>query len=126
MSIVEDRQYVKSHEWIQQTEPGIYRVGISDHAQSELGDIVFVNLPAIGDVVTAGSSFADIESVKAVADIYSPLSGTVVAINIAVQDYPAFINTACYDAWLIEVESTGEFADLLDAAEYKAIIEAES
>jgi len=126
MNIPADLKYTRSHEWIKQTDSGTWLVGLTDHAQSEMGDLVFVNLPAEGDLVTAGESFADIESVKAVSDIYSPLGGAVKAVNEELIDDPSLINSECYGAWFVEVEGDGTFAELLSAEEYEAYLEEEA
>ena len=112
-------QYSKSHEWVK-VENGVTVVGISDFAQNALGDVVFVNLPAEGDGVTAGDAFGDVESVKAVSDLVSPVSGTVCAVNEDLLDEPEQLNKAPYDAWLIKVENVSDTEELLDAAAYEA------
>ena len=112
-------QYSKSHEWIR-TEDGVAVIGISDFAQDALGDVVFVNLPGEGDEVTAGEAFGDVESVKAVSDLVSPVSGTVCAVNEALLDEPEKLNKAPYEAWLIKVENVSDTEELLDAAAYEA------
>lgn len=122
--IPEELKYTKSHEWIKE-EDGMVVVGLTDFAQDALGDLVFVNLPQEGDDVAAGETFADVESVKAVSDVYSPVSGTVAAINEELLDNPALINEAPYDAWLIKVENVSDTEDLVDAAEYAEICAAE-
>ena len=101
-------------------EDGVVVVGISDFAQDALGDVVFVNLPGEGDEVTAGEAFGDVESVKAVSDLVSPVSGTVCAVNEALLDEPEQLNKAPYDAWLIKVENVTDTSDMLDAAAYEA------
>ena len=108
-------QYSKSHEWIR-TEDGVAVIGISDFAQHALGDVVFVNLPGEGDEVTAGEAFGDVESVKAVSDLVSPVSGTVCAVNEELLDAPELLNSQCYDAWIIKVEGVTATEELLDAA----------
>ena len=114
-----DLKYTKSHEWVK-FEDGIAIVGISDFAQDALGDVVFVNLPQVGDEVVAGESFGDVESVKAVSDLICPVSGTVCEINEELDDSPENLNEDCYGAWIIKVENiTGE-EELLDAAAYEA------
>lgn len=123
-TIPEELKYTKSHEWIKE-EDGMVVVGLTDFAQDALGDLVFVNLPQEGDDVTAGETFADVESVKAVSDVYSPVSGVVAAINEELLDNPALINEAPYDAWLIKVENVSDTEDLVDAAEYAEICAAE-
>ena len=112
-------QYSKSHEWVK-VEDGVTVVGISDFAQNALGDVVFINLPAEGDAVTAGESFGDVESVKAVSDIISPVSGTICAVNEALADAPETLNSDPYGAWIIKVEGIGGTEELLDAAAYEA------
>ncbi len=103
----------------------MFTVGLTDFAQDSLGDIVYVNLPAEGDAVTAGESFADVESVKAVSDVFSPVTGTVCAVNEALLDDPAQINGTPYDAWLIKVTDVSATEELLDAAAYEAACAAE-
>jgi glycine cleavage system H protein len=111
-------QYSKSHEWVK-TEDGVTVVGISDFAQDALGDVVFVNLPAEGDTVTAGEAFGDVESVKAVSDLVSPVTGTVCAVNEELLDAPEKLNSDPYGAWLIKVENVKDSEELLDAAAYE-------
>ncbi len=117
-------KYTKSHEWIRE-EDGLHVIGLSDYAQEALGDIVFVNLLETGDTVTAGDSFADVESVKAVSDVFSPVTGTVAAINEALLDNPALVNEDPYGAWLIRVSDVTETEELLDAAVYEELCAAE-
>ena len=112
-------KYSKDHEWMKE-EDGVAVIGISDFAQDALGDVVFVNLPGEGDEVTAGEAFGDVESVKAVSDLVSPVSGTVCAVNEALLDEPEKLNKAPYDAWLIKVENVTDTEELLDAATYEA------
>ena len=114
-----DLKYSKSHEWIRY-EDGVAVIGISDFAQDALGDVVFVNLPAVGDEVTAGESFGDVESVKAVSDLISPVSGVVLEINEELEDSPENLNEDPYGAWIIKVEQVSEEEELLDAAAYEA------
>lgn len=113
----EELKYSKTHEWVKE-EDGLYVIGLTDFAQSELGDIVFINLPVVGDAVTAGATFADVESVKAVSDVFSPVSGTVAEINEEILDNTAAINETPYDAWLIKVQDVDAFEELLDSAAY--------
>ena len=117
-------QYTKSHEWVEKTGENSARIGLTDFAQDQLGDLVFVNLPSEGDEVTANETFADVESVKAVSDIYSPVTGTVTAINEALLDAPESINADPYEAWFIEVGDISEYGELMDAAAYEAHCEA--
>ena len=112
-------KYSKDHEWMKE-ENGVAVIGISDFAQDALGDVVFVNLPGEGDEVTAGEAFGDVESVKAVSDLVSPVSGTVCAVNEALLDEPEKLNKAPYEAWLIKVENVTDTEELLDAAAYEA------
>lgn len=123
-NIPAELKYTASHEWIR-TEGDLYVIGLTDFAQSSLGDIVFIELPQEGDAVTMGESFADVESVKAVSGVFSPVSGTVAAVNEALIDNPALLNEAPYDAWLIKVSGAQEVGELLDAAGYEAICKAE-
>ena len=124
-TIPAELSYTKSHEWVSE-EDGIYTIGLTDFAQDALGDLVFVNLPQVGDEVEAGEAFADVESVKAVSDVYSPVTGTVVQVNEELLDAPEAINENPYDAWLVRVEEVGEVGDLLDADAYKAHCEQEA
>jgi len=117
-------QYSKSHEWVK-VEDGVTVVGISDFAQNALGDVVFVNLPAEGDGVTAGDAFGDVESVKAVSDLVSPVTGTVCAVNEELLDAPELLNSQCYDAWMIKVEGVTATEELLDAGGYEAFCQQE-
>ena len=112
--------YSKSHEWVEFTGETTAKVGLSDFAQKSLGGLVFINLPEEGDALSAGESFGDVESVKAVSDVISPLSGTVAAINEELLDAPEKINEAPYDSWLVEVSGITSREELLDAAEYEA------
>lgn len=119
MNIPANLKYLKSHEWVDFSGKSA-KIGVSDFAQDSLGDLVFVNLPQVGDAVTMGESFGDVESVKAVSDVLSPVSGTVSAINEALLDDPAQINTDPYGSWMIEVEDITGQEELLDAAAYEA------
>ena len=115
MNCPETLRYSKSHEWVKMEE-GIAVIGLTDYAQSELGDLVFVNLPEVDDTVTAGEALGDVESVKAVSDIFCPVSGTVCEINEELLDHPELINEAPYDAWLIKVKEITAEEELLAAA----------
>lgn len=117
--------YSKEHEWVLQLDGNRVRIGISDYAQKQLGDIVFVENPAVGNEVTANESMGTIESVKAVSELYSPVSGTVVSINEELEDAPETINEQPYDAgWLVEVEMSNpeELESLLNENEYESFI----
>lgn len=120
MNIPETLRYSASHEWVKELGNGTVEIGLTDYAQDSLGSLVFVNLPQVGDEVTAGDVFADVESVKAVSDVYSPVSGEVVEVNETLLDAPENINDDPYGAWLIRVGSVTAWEDLLDAAEYNA------
>ncbi|MBK9520410.1 MAG: glycine cleavage system protein GcvH [Rhodocyclaceae bacterium] len=115
-------KYAASHEWVKTEADGTLTVGVSDHAQEALGDIVFLELPAVGRVVKAGETVAVIESVKAASDIYSPVSGEVIAVNDAAVDAPDCVNADAYAAWLFKVKPSNiaELDSLLDAAAYTA------
>ncbi len=120
-------RYTREHEWIE-LAGSIGSIGITDYAQSSLGDIVYVDLPKIGDAVTAGATFGTVESVKAVSDLYSPVTGTVTAINEELKNAPDKINEKPHEAWIIKVKLTNpdEFNGLLDATAYEAFIAEES
>ena len=120
MNYPAELKYSKTHEWIK-TEDGVAVVGISDFAQDALGDVVFVNLPAVGDEVTAGESFGDVESVKAVSDLISPVSGVVLEINEELEDSPENLNEDPYGAWIIKVENVTDEEELLEAEAYEAL-----
>ncbi|WP_340026085.1 glycine cleavage system protein GcvH [Paenibacillus sp. FSL K6-1096] len=125
--VLDNLLYSEEHEWAQQGEGRVVRVGITDHAQHLLGDIVFVEFPEVGAAITAGDSVGSIESVKTVSELYSPVSGKVIKINDALEASPELINDQPYgDGWIFELELDDEFADavsgLLDAAAYKELI----
>lgn len=122
MEIKNDRMYTESHEWVMFEDDETALIGLSDYAQSELGDLVFVNLPQVGDGVAVGEGFADVESVKAVSDVYCPVTGTVDAINEELLDSPQKINEAPYDAWLCRVSGVTAKTALLSAAEYRVYL----
>jgi len=122
--VPDDRRYLESHEWVTTEAP--YRIGISDFAQDELGDVVFVELPDEGDGIVAGEEFGVVESIKAVSDIYAPVSGTVAAVNEALFDQPELVNEDPFgEGWMLEVEPAdeSELDDLLDADAYRDQIE---
>ena len=121
MNTPEHLRYTKSHEWILFADDGTAKVGLTDHAQDALGDLVFVNLPEVGDALTCGEALGDVESVKAVSDVYSPVTGTVKAVNEDLLDAPESINADPYGAWLVEVEGITDQEELLDAAAYQAL-----
>ncbi|MFD3507894.1 glycine cleavage system protein GcvH [Nocardia sp. NPDC058666] len=125
----EELRYTEEHEWVRRTSPTAVRVGITDYAQSQLGDVVFVQLPDVDNDVTVGDSIAEVESTKSVSDIYAPLSGKVVAVNEDLVQAPETLNTDPYDAgWLFELSFDDEatldalLSELLDAAGYQGVI----
>lgn len=124
MELREELLYSKSHEWVKEEGEEMV-IGLTDYAQSELGNLVFVNLPEEGDELTVGEAFADVESVKAVSDVYAPVAGTVSEINEELLDAPEKINEAPYEAWLVRVKDVTEKEALLSAEEYQAFVESE-
>ena len=128
-NIPTELKYAKSHEWARDEGDGTVFVGITDHAQEQLGDLVFVELPEVGETLTAGSECAVVESVKAASDIYSPVSGEVVAVNQTLEDAPETVNEDAYgDGWLFRVEISDEsdIDELMDADTYAGFIESEA
>ncbi len=125
MAVPQDLQFTKSHEWVR-VESGVATVGITDHAQDELGDVVFVELPEQGATLAAGDSFGAVESVKAVSDLYAPVGGEVVEVNGTLEDSPEKINEDPYgEGWILKLQISTE-ADLLSAADYEKLLEEES
>lgn len=122
MNFPKELKYSKTHEWVKDNGDGTAVIGLTDFAQDELGDIVFINLPEEGDSFGADEVFADVESVKAVSDINAPVAGTIAEINEELLDAPEKINEAPYDAWLVKMEEVGETVELLSAEEYEAFI----
>ncbi|WMX44954.1 glycine cleavage system protein GcvH [Streptomyces roseicoloratus] len=121
MSNPQQLRYSKEHEWLSAVEDGVATVGITEHAANALGDIVYVQLPEVGDTVTAGESCGELESTKSVSELYAPVNGEVVEANQDVVDDPALVNTAPFEGgWLFKVRITEEPADLLSADEYTA------
>lgn len=120
MEIRDNLKYLPSHEWVE-TDGTRARIGITDYAQHELGDIVYVELPAVGDEITADAEFANVESVKAVSPIISPVSGKVTAVNEEVDAAPETVNERPYDAWFVEVEVTAVSDELMSAEQYRGI-----
>lgn len=121
MSNPQQLRYSKEHEWLTAAEDGVSTVGITEHAANALGDVVFVDLPAVGDTVTAGETCGELESTKSVSDLYSPVSGEVTEINEDVVADPSLVNSAPFEGgWLFKVRVTDEPADLLTADEYDA------
>ena len=118
-----DRQYTADHEWIA-ISGTTARIGITDYAQDQLGDVVFVELPDVGQVFEAGAQFGSIESVKAVSDLFCPMTGRVVEVNAALTDRPETVNEGAHEAWMlvIELSDPSATADLLDAAAYAGLV----
>ena len=119
MNFPTDLKYSKSHEWVKM-EGDVAVIGITDFAQDALGDVVFINLPGVGDAVTAGDAFGDVESVKAVSDLVSPVSGEITEVNEAIADAPEVLNSDPYGSWIIKVSGITDTEELLDAAAYEA------
>ena len=122
MNVPTNLKYAKSHEWVRSEADGTVTVGITEHAQELLGDLVFVDLPELGAELSAGQEAAVVESVKAASDVYAPVSGVVLEVNNAVVDAPESVNQDAYAAWLFKLKPTnpGELDALLDAAGYTA------
>ena len=118
MNIPAELKYSTDHEWVRM-DGDVAVIGVSDFAQDALGDLVFINLPEVGDAVTAGDAFGDVESVKAVSDLLSPVTGTVCENNEELLDAPEKINEDPYGAWMIKVENIEATEDLMDAAAYE-------
>lgn len=121
MNIPQNLLYSKSHEWVLFLDETTVRIGITDTAQQLLGDLVYINLPEVGDAVVSGETFADVESVKAVSDIYSPVTGEISAVNEELKDNPQFMNSAPYESWLIEIKNLSDREALLNAEQYAKI-----
>ncbi|EUJ32624.1 glycine cleavage system protein GcvH [Listeria cornellensis] len=125
MSLPKDLRYSEEHEWVKD-DAGNFVIGITDFAQDQLGDIVFVELPEVGDTITQGDSIGSIESVKTVSDFYAPITGKVVAVNAELEDAPELLNSAPYDAgWLLKVEDAdaAQVAALLSAEDYEKTLD---
>jgi glycine cleavage system H protein len=123
MAYPTDLHYTKDHEWIRVTGDTA-DIGITDYAQRQLGDVVYVELPEVGRTITAGESFGSIESVKAVSELFAPMSGEVVAVNPHLKDHPESVNGAPHETWMVKVRLTDSAArgELLDAAAYEALV----
>ncbi len=125
MNTPKELRYTKSHEWVRNLADGTVEIGLTDYAQEALGDLVFVNLPQPGDSVAAGETFGDVESVKAVSDVFSPVTGEVTEINEVLLDSPQNINQAPYEAWFIRVKDVTSTVELMDADTYAAMAKEE-
>ncbi len=123
-----DRRYTKSHEWAKKEADGSVTIGITDHAQNLLGDMVFVELPKVGAQVSAGKECGVVESVKAASDVYAPVSGEITAVNTAVSDSPESVNQDAYAAWMFRIKpgNAAEVDALLDAKAYEALVASEA
>jgi len=123
-NVPENLKYAKSHEWSEEEANNIIRVGITDFAQEELGDLVYIELPEIGKQFAAGSQCAVVESVKTASDLFSPVAGTIVAINEAVKDAPEQVNDAPYETWLfrVKMDNHSDIENLMDAVDYQQMI----
>ena len=129
--IPDELRYTDAHEWVRANPDGaegVVRIGITDYAQAQLGDVVFVDLPAVGDVVTAGTPCGEVESTKSVSEIYAPVSGEVVAVNGALEANPELVNSGPYgDGWMVDIrpaDGSDVLAGLLDAAAYRELTDA--
>ncbi|HUF96073.1 MAG TPA: glycine cleavage system protein GcvH [Acidimicrobiia bacterium] len=125
MLVPEDLKYTDEHEWVKELD-GRIRIGITDYAQDQLGDIVYVELPELDKTVEKGDILVEVESTKSVGEVYSPVSGSIVAVNETVSNNPELVNSSPYeDGWLVEIESAGELdsSALLDAAAYRELTE---
>lgn len=121
MNFPAELKYAATHEWVKLLEDGSALVGISDFAQEQLGDVVFINLPVVGDLATQGAPLCDVESVKAVSDILTPVTGTVVEVNETLLDVPEQLNEDPYGAWIARIAQAAGMDSLLDAAAYEAL-----
>ena len=121
MNYPEELKYARSHEWMKLLDDTTALVGITEFAQDALGDMVYANLPDVGDKVTIGEAFADVESVKAVYDIISPVNGVATAVNERLLEDPETINGCPYDSWFVEIGEISEVSDLLTAEEYQVL-----
>ena len=124
MSYPADLKYTKEHEWIR-VEGNTGVIGITDFAQQQLGDVVYVELPEVGTTLTAGQVFGTIESVKAVSELFAPVSGEVVEVNTGVKDHPDHVNSQPHDTWMVKVKliNSGELSGLMDTAAYEQLIQ---
>jgi glycine cleavage system H protein len=127
MNVPTNLRYTDAHEWVRSEADGTVTIGITDHAQAALGDLVYLELPAVGRVVAAGEAVAVVESVKAASDVYAPLAGEVLAVNAALTDAPEQVNQDAYAAWFFKMKPAdgGAFAGLLEPKAYEAVIGSE-
>jgi len=125
MKVLDHLLYTESHEWVQLLDNGEALVGITDFAQHQLGDIVYVNIPEVDDVLQAGKRFCDVESVKAVSDVYAPVSGRIIEVNENLEDSPEIINSDAYNAWFVKVADVGDQDRLINADQYRELLSKE-
>ncbi len=125
MNFPEELKYTDSHEWVKMLDEQTALIGLTEYAQSELGDLVFVNLPEADTELSAGEAMADVESVKAVSDVYSPVTGRVEEVNEELMDHPEFINETPYESWLVKAADIADTVNLMTAQEYAALVEQE-
>ena len=123
MNIPNELQYTKTHEWVKVQDDGTLLIGITEHAQEQMGDIVFVDLPIEGDTFAQGDEMAVLETQKAASEVYAPVSGEVTAVNEEAAEKPEMINEDCYNAWLVALQ--GEAKGLMSAAQYKEFLKSE-
>jgi glycine cleavage system H protein len=122
--IPDDLRFTAEHEWVRELDAGLLRVGITDHAQQQLGDVVFVQLPEVGTVLAAGEVMGEVESTKSVSELFAPVAGEVTAVNTALDADPGLVNSGPYeDGWMVEVRPSGDTVELLDAAGYRELSE---
>ncbi len=125
--IPDDLRYTEAHEWVRELGGGVVRIGITDHAQEQLGDVVFVQLPTVGAGFAAGDPLGEVESTKSVSDIYAPLAGEVVAVNDALEGSPELVNSGAYGAgWIVELrlaDGAAQLGGLLDATAYRQLVD---
>jgi len=126
MKLPQDLRYTESHEWVRRDPDGAFSIGITDHAQEQLGDIVFVEAPQVGRKVKAGEAVGVVESVKAASDIYAPVAGEIVAANAQLSESPEKVNENAFDAWMFRIKpaDAADFGKLLDAAAYEKVASA--
>ena len=125
MNFPEELKYTDSHEWVKMLDEQTALIGLTEYAQSELGDLVFVNLPEVDTELAAGEAMADVESVKAVSDVYSPVTGRVEEVNEELLEHPEFIYETPYDSWLLKAADIADTLTLLSAEDYAELVEKE-
>jgi glycine cleavage system H protein len=121
----EDYYFLKTHEWVKFIDENTALCGISEYAQNSLGDIVYISLPEVSDSATAGESFCDVESVKAVSEVFAPISGEITAVNTELEDAPELLNEKPLESWIIQVKGTFDKSNLLDYAAYQELLNVE-